>query len=233
MNDKKIDRRFLIAAALGAAVPLAIGCGRPAVARKLPDPATPAIKTTVRSEVAVLAGGCFWGIQGVFAHVKGVTRAVSGYAGGRVVNPSYEQVSTGTTGHAESVQVTFDPNQISYGQILQIFFSVGTNPTELNRQGPDEGTQYRNEIFYTSPEQKSTAEAYIAQLTAARVFPRPIVTKVSPLNVFYPAEAYHQDYAFLHPEQPYIFVNDLPKIADLKTSFPSQWREAPIRTASR
>jgi peptide-methionine (S)-S-oxide reductase len=233
MNNQTIDRRVLIAAALGAAVPLAIGCGRPAVARRLPDPAGPMIKTTARSEVAVFAGGCFWGIQGVFAHVKGVTKAVSGYAGGRVVNPSYEQVSSGTTGHAESVQVNFDPNQISYGQLLQIFFSVATNPTELNRQGPDEGTQYRNEIFYMSPEQKSTAEAYIAQLTAARVFPRPIVTKVSPFTNFYPAEGYHQDYAFLHPNEGYIAVNDLPKIADLKVSFPAVWRDPPIRTTLR
>ncbi len=230
---KTIDRRFLITAAVGAALPLAIGCGRPAIARKLPDPTSPMIKSTARSEVAVLAGGCFWGIQGVFAHVKGVTRSVSGYAGGRTVNPTYEQVGTGTTGHAESVQITFDPNQISYGQLLQIFFSVGTDPTQLNRQGPDEGTQYRNEIFYTSPDQKRIAEAYIAQLTAARAFSRPIVTKVSPLSAFYIAEAYHQDYAFLHPEQPYIYINDLPKITDLKGSFPQLWRDAPIRTASR
>ena len=235
MDKTTMNRRFLITAAAAAAVavPVALTLGRPALARKLPDPRTTPVKTTDRTETAVLAGGCFWGIQAVFAHVKGVTRSVSGYCGGRVANPTYEQVGTGSTGHAEAVQITFDPRVVSYADLLQVFFSVGTDPTELNRQGPDVGTQYRNEIFYTSAEQKRVAEAYIAQLTAARVFPKAIVTKVTAVPAFYTAEAYHQDYAFLHPENPYIFINDLPKITDLKLSFPALWRDSPLRIASR
>lgn len=227
-----IDRRSLLTAAAAIALPIAAGCS-PANARRLPAPSPAGFTGPGAPQVAVLAGGCFWGVQGVFAHVKGVTKSMSGYAGGRVANPSYEQVSTGTTGHAESVQITFDPNQITYGQILQIFFSVATDPTELNRQGPDVGTQYRNEIFYTTPEQKRIAEAYIAQLGQSKLFSRPIVTKVSPLVVFYPAEGYHQDYLFLNPGQPYIVINDLPKVEDLKLSYPNVWRDQPIRWASR
>ncbi len=175
------------------------------------------------SETAVLSGGCFWGVQAVFQHVKGVLKATSGYAGGTANNPNYEQVSTGSTGHAESVEITFDPSQVTYGQLLRVFFAVAHDPTELNRQGPDEGTQYRSAILYTSDEQKRIAEAYIAQLTAAKVFPRPIVTQVAPLKAFYPAEAYHQDYATLHPHDPYIMFNDAPKVAHLRQQFPEMY----------
>ena len=179
------------------------------------------------SETAVFAGGCFWGVQGVFQHVEGVTAAVSGYAGGTKVKPSYEEVSTGTTGHAESVEITFDPHVISYGKLLRIYFSVAHDPTELNRQGPDSGTQYRSEIFYTSERQKQIATAYIAQLGAAKAFPSPIVTRVEPLAAFYNAEGYHQNYATLHPEQPYIAFNDLPKIENLKSLYPEYYRDKP------
>jgi peptide-methionine (S)-S-oxide reductase len=164
----------------------------------------------------------------VFQHVKGVTRAVSGYAGGTVSNPSYEQVSSGSTGHAESVRVTFDPAQVSYGTLLRIFFSVALDPTQVNRQGPDWGTQYRSELFVSGPEQKNVAQAYIAQLDAAHVFPRPIATKVDPAGPFYPAEAYHQDYLDLHPDAPYIAINDLPKVQALQSLFPDNWRATPV-----
>jgi peptide-methionine (S)-S-oxide reductase len=183
-------------------------------------------------ETAVLAGGCFWGIQAVYQHVKGVTNAVSGYAGGAQKDANYETVSTGTTGHAESVRVTFDPRQISYGRILQIYFSVAHNPTELNYQGPDHGPQYRSEIFPQSDAQRATAKAYIAQLDKANVFKRPIVTKVDDVKAtFFPAEAYHQNYAVLHPSQPYIAFNDAPKVANLKTLFPGVWRDEPVLVA--
>jgi peptide-methionine (S)-S-oxide reductase len=171
-------------------------------------------------ETAVIAGGCFWGIQAVFQHVKGVVSATSGYSGGDAKSPGYEQVSTGTTGHAESVKITYEPWQITYGQILQLFFSVAHDPTELNRQGPDEGTQYRSAIFYANDEQKRIAEAYIAQLDKAKVFRRAIVTQVVPLKAFYPAEAYHQNYATLHPDSPYIMYNDAPKVAHLRQQYP-------------
>jgi peptide-methionine (S)-S-oxide reductase len=174
-------------------------------------------------QTAVFAGGCFWGIQGVFEHVKGVTRAVSGYAGGQVVDPSYEQVSSGVTGHAESVSVTFDPAQVSYGTLLRIFFSVALDPTQKDRQGPDWGTQYRSELFVNGPEQERVAKAYVAQLEAAHVFSRPIATRVDPAGPFYPAEAYHQDYLDLHPDAPYIAINDLPKVEALQKLFPGNW----------
>jgi peptide-methionine (S)-S-oxide reductase len=176
----------------------------------------PALKT----ETTVFAGGCFWGIQSVFQHTKGVISATSGYAGGSMKNPSYEDVSTGRTGHAESVKVVFDPAQISYGQLLQIFFSVAHDPTELNRQGPDVGTQYRSALFYMTDDQKKVAEAYIDQLTKAHTFARPIVTQVAALKDFYAAEAYHQNYAEEHPTQPYIVYNDAPKVENLKKVFP-------------
>jgi peptide-methionine (S)-S-oxide reductase len=199
------------------------------------DPAmtipAPAVDATVPGdglETAVVAGGCFWGVQAVFAHVKGVTLAVSGYAGGTTVAPSYAAVSAGDTGHAESVQITFDSNVISYGQILQLFFSVAHNPTQLNYQGPDVGTQYRSAIFTTSAAQQHTAEAYIAQLSTAKVFKAPIVTAVSALNMFYPAEDSHQDYAFLHPTEPYIVHNDLPKVAYLQRMFADLYRDTPV-----
>ena len=188
-------------------------------AATLPGPAVDENRSA-KSETVVLAGGCFWGVQAVFDAVKGVSSAISGYAGGSKANAHYEIVSTGTTGHAESVQVTFDPSQVSFGQLLKIYFSVAHDPTELNRQGPDEGTQYRSEIFYTTDEQKRIAEAYIQQLTAAKVFHGPIVTKVAPLQAFYAAEDYHQHYLQLHPDAPYIVYNDLPKLQALKKEFP-------------
>jgi len=168
----------------------------------------------------VVAGGCFWGIQAVFQHVKGVISATSGYSGGEAKTAEYEMVSTGETGHAESVKITYDPSQITYGELLRVFFSVAHDPTQLNRKGPDDGTQYRSVIFYGNDEQKKIAQAYIAQLDQAKSFPRPIVTQVVPLKAFYPAEAYHQNYATLHPNQPYIVFNDAPKVAHLRQEFP-------------
>lgn len=179
------------------------------------------------TEVAVLAGGCFWGVQGVFQHVKGVTNAVSGYAGGSSANAQYEIVSRGDTGHAESVSITFDPRQISYGRILQIYFSVAHDPTELNRQGPDLGTQYRSAIFPENAEQAQVARAYIDQLNSAHVFDAPIATKVEQQKAFYRAEKYHQDFLALNPSYPYIAINDLPKVHDLKRLFPDFYRDQP------
>lgn len=178
-------------------------------------------------QTAVIAGGCFWGVQGVFQHTAGVVNAVSGYAGGSKPTADYQTVSTGRTGHAESVEIKFDPKKISYGKILQIYFSVAHDPTQLNRQGPDSGTQYRSAIFTTSDEQKKVAEAYIAQLDGAKVFSKPIVTKVGALEAFYPAEAYHQDYLTLHPTQPYIAYNDIPKVENLKKLFADNYIEKP------
>jgi peptide-methionine (S)-S-oxide reductase len=196
-------------------------------ATPIPPPTMQEAAATAGSEKVVLAGGCFWGVQGVFQHLRGVTRAVSGYAGGTKVDPSYEQVSGGGTGHAESVEVTFDPRVVGFGTILQVYFSVAHNPTELDRQGPDSGAQYRSEIFFATDSQKKVAAAYIAELDRAKVFRAPIVTRVEPLNAFYPAEGYHQNYATLHPDQPYIAFNDLPKIENLKHLFPALYREKP------
>jgi peptide-methionine (S)-S-oxide reductase len=178
-------------------------------------------------QTVVLSGGCFWGVQGVFQHTAGVVNAVSGYAGGNKSTAQYDTVSTGTTGHAESVQVKYDPKKISYGKLLQIFFSVAHDPTQLNRQGPDSGTQYRSAIWTSTPEQKKVTDAYIAQLNAAKVYSKPIVTKVGPLEGFYPAEAYHQDYLTLHPNQPYIAYNDIPKVENLKKIFAENYIEKP------
>lgn len=189
-------------------------------AASLPGPAVDENRSEKKSETVVLAGGCFWGVQAVFDAVKGVSSSISGYAGGNKNTAHYEIVSTGTTGHAESVEVTFDPSQVSFGQLLKIYFSVAHDPTELNRQGPDEGTQYRSEIFYTSEEQKHIAEAYIQQLTDAKAFRSRIVTKVAPLPAFYPAEAYHQNYVARNPHQPYVAYNDLPKLTNLHAEFP-------------
>lgn len=187
----------------------------------IPNPAIDAALATAKSQqTAVVSGGCFWGIQAVFQHVKGVISATSGYSGGAANTAEYELVSNGDTGHAESVKVVYDPSQITYGQLLRVFFSVAHDPTELNRQGPDIGTQYRSSIFYNSDEQKRIADAYIAQLDKAKVFPSPIVTQVVALKAFYPAEAYHQDYATRHPENPYIVYNDAPKVAHLRQEFP-------------
>ncbi len=197
-------------------------------ATALPAPALgEAADPAAAAEKVVLAGGCFWGVQAVFQHVKGVTEAVSGYAGGDKDAASYEQVSTGRTGNAESVEVTFDPHVVSFGTILQIYFSVAHNPTELNYQGPDSGTQYRSEIFTESEAQKRVAEAYIAQLGAAKAFSAPIVTRVEPLRGFYPAEAYHQNYATLNPDSAYIAYNDAPKVENLRKLFPGTFRQKP------
>src|SRR5580698_11552567 len=179
-------------------------------------------------QTIVLAGGCFWGVQAVFQHTKGVTAAVSGYAGGEKQTAHYEMVGTGRTGHAESVAVTFDPRQISYGKILQIYFSVAHNPTELNYQGPDSGPSYRSAIFYANDEQKRIAEAYIAQLDQAHAFKAPIVTKLEAFKGFYPAEDYHQDFLVLHPTYPYIVINDQPKVGNLKRLFADQYRDTPV-----
>jgi peptide-methionine (S)-S-oxide reductase len=192
------------------------------------DETTPAAST----EVAILAGGCFWGVQGVFQHVDGVISAISGYAGGARDTAHYEMTSSGTTGHAESVRITFDPHRISYGRILQIYFSVAHDPTELNRQGPDTGTQYRSAIFAQTPEQVRIATAYIAQLNQAKVFASPIVTTIEPDKAFYPAEEHHQDYLTLHPTQPYIAINDLPKVRALEELFPNFYRSDPVLVAA-
>jgi peptide-methionine (S)-S-oxide reductase len=209
-----------------------VGCGvltaATAEARAVPAPTQDETASAATSEVAVLAGGCFWGVQGVFQHVDGVISAVSGYAGGEKATAEYETVSTGKTGHAESVKITFDPHRISYGRILQIYFSVAHNPTELNEQGPDIGTQYRSTIFPTSAEQARIAKAYIDQLDAAHVYGAKIVTTIEPDRTFYPAEAYHQDFLTRHPDNLYIVINDLPKIADLKASFPDLYRADPV-----
>jgi len=184
-----------------------------------------ALATTKAEQTAVVSGGCFWGIQAVFQHVKGVISATSGYSGGAANTAEYELVSNGDTGHAESVKIVYDPSQITYGQLLRVFFSVAHDPTELNRQGPDTGSQYRSVIFHANDEQQRIAEAYIAQLEKAKVFARPIVTQVVPLKAFYPAEAYHQDYAARHPDNPYIVYNDAPKVAHLRQEFPELYTD--------
>jgi peptide-methionine (S)-S-oxide reductase len=199
-------------------------------AREIPAPVIDEAARAAPSETAVLAGGCFWGVQGVYQHVEGVTSAVSGYAGGEKQTAHYHTVASGTTGHAESVLITFDPRKISYGRILQIYFSAADDPTELNRQGPDTGAQYRSAIFPANAEQARVAQAYIAQLNKARVFDGAIVTKIEPDKAFYPAEAYHQDFLVQHPNHPYIVVNDLPKIGELKRLFPEIYRPDPVLT---
>ena len=191
-------------------------------ATKLPAPLLDAPRAAAHGEqVAVFAGGCFWGVQAVFEHVRGVRKTWAGYSGGSAATAHYDQVSDGDTGHAESVKVVFDPAQVSYGQLLQVFFSVATDPTELDRQGPDSGTQYRSVIFYASPEQQRIAGAYLAQLGKARIYAAPIVTQLVPLQAFYPAESWHQDYASRHPEDLYIAINDAPKVASLRQWFPA------------
>jgi peptide-methionine (S)-S-oxide reductase len=198
-----------------------LACHAASNAVKLPDPTadTPLAKAK-STQTVVLAGGCFWGIQAVFEHVKGVSSATAGYSGGAANTAQYEVVSTGQTGHAESVKVVYDPSQVSFGQLLKVFFSVAHDPTELNRQGPDEGTQYRSVIFFANDDQKKVAQAYIDQLNRGKLFPGPIVTQLTPLQAFYPAEAYHQDYAEHHPYEPYIAMNDLPKLDHLKHTLP-------------
>src|SRR6202008_4560407 len=229
MRNRSFSRLSLAAAAIGALAVTAFALAPLKAAEDavvIPPPAAD-VPAAEGIQTVVLSGGCFWGVQGVFQHTVGVVSAVSGYSGGSRANAQYELVSTGTTGHAESVQVKYDPKRISYGKILQIFFSVVHDPTQLNRQGPDSGTQYRSAIFTTTDAQKKAAEAYIAQLDAAKVYPKPIVTKVGPLDGFYPAEGYHQDYLTLHPNQPYIAYNDLPKVENLKKIFAENYQEKP------
>jgi peptide-methionine (S)-S-oxide reductase len=214
--SSKVIGRLGAAAALAAFSSMAWAGSPP-----LPPPAVDIPAASVKGpQTAVFAGGCFWGVEAVFRHVKGVERAVSGYAGGMAVKPSYEQVGTGKTGHAESVEVTYDPAQVSYGQLLAVFFSVAHDPTQKDRQGPDYGTQYRSAIFYVNDDQRRVAEAYIAQLDQAKAFGSPIVTQVAKLPAFWPAEDYHQNYLAQHPMQPYIVVNDLPKLAALQKEWP-------------
>ncbi|HTC22866.1 MAG TPA: peptide-methionine (S)-S-oxide reductase MsrA [Gemmatimonadales bacterium] len=213
--NRLFARHLAAALAIPAAISLA-GSARAAPPRPASDG---------REQVAVFAGGCFWGVEAVFEHLKGVKSATSGYAGGTIASPSYEQVSSGETGHAESVRVVYDPTVISYEQLLEVFFNVAHDPTQVNRQGPDVGTQYRSIVFYSDDGQKKAAEAYVAKLTAAKTFPAPIVTEIVPLRKFYQAEAYHQHYMAQHPYQPYIVFNDAPKVAHLKKAFPVLYQE--------
>ncbi len=225
-SPRKFARALLLVPLLGVAVNMAQAAEQAVV---IPAPAVDtAAPPGAGLQTIVVAGGCFWGVQAVFQHTKGVTAAVSGYAGGEKQTAHYEMVGTGRTGHAESVAVTFDPRQISYGKILQIYFSVAHNPTELNRQGPDSGTQYRSAIFYANDDQKRIANAYIAELNKAHVYGGPIVTRLEALTGFYPAETYHQDFAVLHPSYPYIVVNDLPKVENLKGLFADVYRDMPV-----
>ncbi len=233
-NSRSNHLRF---AAIGAALAAALGIGfftsgsSAEEARVIPAPATDLDASSAATETAVLAGGCFWGVQGVFQHVDGVRNAVSGYAGGEQKTAEYEKVGSGDTGHAESVRITYDPRKISYGRILQIYFSVAHDPTQLNRQGPDTGTQYRSAIFPANADQARIAKAYIAQLNQAHVYDAAIVTKIEPGKAFYPAEEYHQDFLTRHPGHPYIVYNDLPKVADLKRLFPQAYRNDPVLVA--
>jgi len=225
-------KRTILAVAL-ATLALSCGVNADAVNKSIPSPQidTPAAEAHA-PQVAVLAGGCFWGLQGMFEHVKGVTKVVAGYSGGDKATAHYEMVGTETTGHAESIEITFDPGQVSYGQLLRLFFSVAHDPTELDRQGPDSGPSYRSEIFFQSPAQEHIARAYVEQLTKAKVFHSPIVTRIEPLKGFYPAEDYHQDYLIHNPHQPYIVYNDLPKIEALKQAYPEHYRPTPAALVS-
>ncbi|ANT49208.1 peptide-methionine (S)-S-oxide reductase MsrA [Mesorhizobium amorphae] len=235
IHDKAVRRSANFArGALAALILAAAGAAlwqSPAVSAEdavvIPPPAMDE-KASSGTEKAVFAGGCFWGVQGVFQHVKGVSSAVSGYAGGSQENAVYETVGTGRTGHAESVEITYDPSKVTYGQLLQVYFSVAHNPTQLNYQGPDSGTQYRSTIFAENDAQKKIAESYIAQLDKAKVFSKPIVTTLETGKAFYPAETYHQDFLTLNPTYPYIVYNDLPKVANLKQLFPALYSEKPV-----
>ncbi len=216
MSRASVRMVAMVLTVLAGAVACRAGSGA-----AVPGPVADEVRATAPGkETALVAGGCFWGIQAVFQHVKGVVSATSGYSGGSVKSPDYEAVSSGETGHAESVQIVYDPSKVTYGELLRVFFSVALDPTEVNRQGPDEGTQYRSVIFYGNDEQKHIAEVYIAQLNQAKVFRKAIATQVEPLKAFYPAEAYHQNYATLHPDNPYIVYNDAPKVANLRREFP-------------
>lgn len=238
MYSMNLKSAGTLARALGLVLVLVLGtaaCGRSGAVESavlVPPPAADEAKSEATSEKAVLAGGCFWGVQGVFQHVKGVTQAISGYTGGAATTARYERVGLGDTGHAESVQVTFDPRVISYGEILRIYFSVAHDPTEKNRQGPDVGTQYRSTIFPQDAEQQKVAEAYIAQLDAAKTFGEPLATTVEPGKAFYRAEDYHQDFLAHNPSYPYIAINDLPKIDHLRQLFPDRFNSEPVLTQS-
>jgi peptide-methionine (S)-S-oxide reductase len=223
------------AAALAlAAFGWACGVGADAINQVIPAPALDAPAAEAAGlQTAVLAGGCFWGLQGMFEHVQGVTKVVAGYSGGSRETAHYEMVGTESTGHAESVEITFDPKKISYGQLLRLYFAVAHNPTELNRQGPDSGPSYRSEIFFSTPTQKKVAEAYVAQLAQAKVFKGPIVTRIEPLKGFYKAEDYHQDFLIHNPHHGYIVVNDMPKIYALKKVYPDLYRETPVMVTAR
>jgi len=227
MTSRKMNRGGFIVAMFAAAFGLLFVQRYANASRAVVVPA-PALDlpSTAKTETAVFAGGCFWGIQAVFQHMKGVASATSGYAGGWTDRPSYEMVSSGTTGHAESVRVTYDPSQVSYATLLKVFFSIAHDPTTLNRQGPDVGTQYRSAIFYMNADQKQQADAYVKQLNEAHVFPKPIVTQIVAYKAFFPAEDYHQDYAENHPGDPYIVINDAPKVANLKKHYPDLYRDA-------
>jgi peptide-methionine (S)-S-oxide reductase len=235
----KSSSRFGLFAGTGAALALAVVLMQPvvqsAVAEESPRVVAAAAvdnpKNAGQLQTAVFAGGCFWGVQGVFQHVKGVRQAVSGYSGGTAQTATYDQVTTETTGHAEAVKITFDPKEISYGELLRIYFSVAHDPTQLNRQGPDTGPSYRSAIFPADAQQARIANAYIAQLNKAGAFSKPIVTKVEPFNGFHPAEAYHQDFMLRHPSHGYIVANDLPKLANLKRLFPAMYRAQPVRVS--
>jgi peptide-methionine (S)-S-oxide reductase len=220
-----MSRLLMLGAAVVTAAVIARAFAPERTKAALPDPVAVRSVTGGPTATAVLAGGCFWGIEGVYEHVKGVIDVVSGYAGGTTANPTYDQVSAGVSGHAEAVLVTYDPSQVSYGELVKIFFSVAHDPTQRNRQGPDVGTQYRSAIFFGDAEQEKIARDYIAALTSAKVFSRPIVTEVSALNEFFPAEAYHQDYMEHHPNQPYIMINDRPKVKHLEEQFPQLYRD--------
>ena len=237
MSKHPIVRR--LCAALATAGGLLASTAAPAAERAfiIPPPAadqpvTPATDAAPQ-EKAVIAGGCFWGVQDVFQHVKGVSNAVSGYAGGQAGTANYNAVSGGRTGHAEAVEITYDPRQVSYGQLLQIYFSVAHDPTQLNRQGPDHGTQYRSAVFPANDAQRKVAEAYIAQLNKAGVYPKALATTVEPLQAFYPAEAYHQDYLVRNPNSLYIVVNDVPKVENLARTFPDWWRDKPVLVGAK
>ncbi|MGD0634261.1 MAG: peptide-methionine (S)-S-oxide reductase MsrA [Beijerinckiaceae bacterium] len=225
---------FLFAGVAAAALTASLVISHRAAAGQVilaPAPAVDEVpKPGVTSATAVFAGGCFWGVQGVFQHVKGVTGAVSGYAGGTKADASYQTVSSGTTGHAESVMITYDPSEITYGELLRIYFSVVADPTTLDAQGPDEGPQYRSDIFVTTPEQAKIAKSYIAQLEQAHVYAAPVVTKITPFTAFYRAEGYHQNYLTLHPNNPYIAANDMPKVEGLKALFGKDYRSDPVLT---
>jgi peptide-methionine (S)-S-oxide reductase len=230
-SAQRLLRLLAIGAVVGMGLPgqnAAYAFGRPEEAVVIAAPLDDEPAGAARTETAVLAGGCFWGVQGVFQHVQGVRRAVSGYAGGAAGTAHYDRVGNGDTGHAESVEITFDPSQVTYGTLLQIFFSVAHDPTQLNRQGPDTGTQYRSAIFPQTDAQQRVAQAYIAQLDAAHSFKKPIATKIEKASGFYAAEAYHQDFLTLNPRHPYIVINDLPKVEQLKKVFPQRYREAPV-----